>query len=218
MNFDSMADLAVGFVESQAHLKSMKPDDVLRPMELFTPTLAKIRKECPFVGYDYIRRSQTSPIVSMAMLMRTWYQAHRDIPSGGGLVAKTLAQELDEVRADHLIRFLNVCYKAWGRDIEYAKLWGALNLTICAWLYLRLVIDRDRGVKRYVLMNDSEFKVCLMGLSASPDYLDWLVGRTLGERDRSPCYQRVKAIFVKRMVEFGATGKKSMMPQPSWTS
>jgi hypothetical protein len=36
-----------------------------------------------------------------------------------------------------------------------------------------------------------------MSVSANTDYVDWLVGRNLGERDRTPAYGRLKTIFVQ---------------------
>jgi hypothetical protein len=63
-------------------------------------------------------------------------------------------------------------------------------------------------------MSKLQFKRCLMALSSTTDYVDWLVGRNLGERDRAPAYRRMKGIFIKRIFE--DTGQKVSLPQPSW--
>jgi hypothetical protein len=44
--------------------------------------------------------------------------------------------------------------------------------------------------------------------------LDWLVGRSIGERDRVPAYGRLQTTFVHRAT--AETGKKVVLPQPAW--
>jgi hypothetical protein len=53
-----------------------------------------------------------------------------------------------------------------------------------------------------------------MSVSANSDYIDWLVGRNLGEPDRAPVYGRLKTIFAQRTM--AETGKKVVLPQPAW--
>lgn len=86
------------------------------------------------------------------------------------------------------------------------------------WLWRRLVLEEERGVKRFVRLTPEQFKKCLMSVSASSDYNDWLRGRVMGDRDRSPCYARLKAIFVARLQDESRDKKKPMMPLPAWAS
>lgn len=72
----------------------------------------------------------------------------------------------------------------------------------------------QNGYSRSIKLTADMFKKCLMSLSADRTYLDWLVGRNVGERDRSPCYSRMKQIFAKRIHE--ETGKREKLPQPEW--
>jgi hypothetical protein len=65
-------------------------------------------------------------------------------------------------------------------------------------------------------LSDSEFTQCLMALSANHTYVDWLQGRALGERDRSPCYSRIRSIFSGRLGGMGYG--KPMLPQPDWST
>jgi hypothetical protein len=199
----------------------MRPDDILRGLESSLPPLAAIRKACDFVGYDNIRRTGSgSGLVSMSALLRSWYGARYDTPSpnSSGLSAQGMAEALEQRSTHDLIEFLKVAYAAWARDPEYFRLWGNLNLTICMWLWNKLVIDRDRsGSRRYVVLSSSEFKECLMSVSANGDYLSWLPGRNLTDRDRSPCYVRLKGIFVRRLTAQNKGGKV-LLPQPAWAS
>lgn len=219
--FSDMADMADEFVKLNTALVKMRPDDILRGLESSVPSLKAIRKACEFVGYDQIRRGSSSPIVGMSQLIRAWSAASFETPStanayNGGVAG--MAQSIDQISQQNLIAFLSTAHSAWGRDPEYYRLWGGLNLTLCMWLWNRLVTDRDRlGAKRYAVLNIPEFKRCLMSVSAETDYLVWLVGRNLGDRDRSPCYTRLKSIFVRRLTE-DSKGKKPMLPSPAWAS
>lgn len=218
--FASMSDMAEEFVQLNSSLVKMRPDDILRGLEGSTPALGSIRRACEFVGYDHVRRGGTSPIVSMSALLRCWSAASFETPasSNAGLSAASLAQNLEQASLQNLIAFLSTAHAAWGRDPEYFRLWGNLNLSLCMWLWNKLVIDRDRfGNKRYAVLDIPQFKRCLMSVSAEADYLAWLPGRQLGDRDRSPCYTRLKSIFVKRLTA-DAKGKRPALPSPAWAS
>lgn len=217
--FDSMGDMADEFVRLNSSLVKMRPDDILRGLEGSVPALRAIRKSCEFVGYDQIRRGKSGPIVSMSALLRSWAASTYETPApSGGLSAAALAQNLEQASVQNLVAFLGTAHSAWGRDPEYYRLWSNLNLTLCMWMWNRLVIDRDRfGSKRYVIVSVTEFKKCLMSVSAEADYVAWLQGRNLSDRDRSPAYARLKAIFSRRLAEENK-GKKPQLPSPAWAS
>lgn len=220
-SFDSMAEMAEEFVGLNSALVKMRPDDILRGLEGSNAALKFIREHCEFVGYDQIRRnSSTAPAVSMSALLRCWASSAGETPGGAQrqIPAHVHAASLDRLAAEKLVVFLQVARAAWGGDVEYARLWGALNLTICMWLWRRLVLEEERGVKRFVRLTPEQFKKCLMSVSASSDYNDWLRGRVMGDRDRSPCYARLKAIFVARLQDESRDKKKPMMPLPAWAS
>lgn len=220
VSFDTMAEMADEFVRLNSSLVKMRPDDILRGLESSTPALKAIRKSCEFVGYDQIRRGKANAIVSMSALVRCWSASTYETPttSSAGLSSAQMAQSIDQTGVQNLISFLATAHAAWGRDPEYYRLWGNLNLALCMWLWNRLVIDRDRfGNKRYAVLSIPEFKKCLMSLSADGDYLAWLPGRNLTERDRSPCYSRIKTIFSRRLGDDN-NGKRPMLPAPAWAS
>lgn len=215
--FANMAEMAEEFVQLNSSLVRMRPDDILRGLESSVPVLKQIRKSCEFVGYDQVRRGTYGPIVSMSALLRCWSAAQFETPSPkappGG--AAGLAQAVDEKSLANLIAFLSTAHAAWGRDPEYYRLWGNLNLAVCMWLWNKLVIDRERtGTKRYAVLDIPKFKKCLMSLSADSEYLPWLYGRNLGDRDRSPCYGKIRAIFAERLST--ELGKRPNLPQPAW--
>ena len=80
--FDTMAEMAEEFVELNSALVKMRPDDILRGLEGTIPALQIIRQGCAFVGYDQIRRNNTSaPILSMSALLRCWVGASTDTPT-----------------------------------------------------------------------------------------------------------------------------------------
>ena len=63
--FNSIADMGDEFVKLNSQLVLLRPDDILRGLEASMPTLARIREQCPFIGYDFVRRSEKAPLVSM---------------------------------------------------------------------------------------------------------------------------------------------------------
>jgi len=219
--FDSMPEMAQEYVELNSNIVKMSPDDILRGMEGSIRALAFIRSSCEFVGYGNIRRNNTTaPLLSMSAVLRCWAGSATETPGGsGGKSALHLAEELDDLSAQNLVAFLQIARAAWGADPEYFRMWGGLNLTMCMWLYRRLVMDKARGVKRYVVLSPDIFRKCLMSASASAEYLDWLTGRMMGDRDRSPCFTRLKGIFVNRIrQESRDPTKKPIFPLPGWAS
>lgn len=219
MTFANMAEMAEEFVRLNTALVKMRPDDILRGLEHSTQQLTLIRKHCEFVGYDNVRRGGTSAILSMSALIRCWASASFETPSSANHSgsAANMINNMEPKAIESLIAFLNVAHAAWGRDPEYYRLWGNLNLSLCMWLWNRLVMDRDRTGKRYVSLNAQEFKRCMMSLSADTDFVQWLVGRQLSERDRSPCYSRLRAIFARRLAEENG-GVKPVLPLPAWAT
>lgn len=213
--YGSMAEMADDFVELNSSLVKMRPDDILRGLESSSEALQYIRKNCAYVGYDQIRRGTASPIIGMSQLLRCWVMAGHDVPAGGQSKSATDAvKTLSLEDAQRIVSFLDMALKAWGRDPEYAKLWGGLNFTICMWLYRRMVLQAWSA--RVPKLTKDSFTKCMQSLSTSVDYLDFLVGRQLNERDRSPAYRRIKAAFSKRLEQ--ETGKKVAMPQPEWAA
>jgi len=222
VTFDNMAEMSDEFVRLNSAIARMRPDDILRGLEPSTPALQRIRQAAPYVGYDHVRRGGASgPTISMSALLRCWTGSMGETPVGNssGKSAGHTVATMDPEAVLQLLDFLNVAHAAWGRDPEYYRLWGNLNLTVCLWMWRQLVLDNKRiGNKRTVVLTAPQFKQCLMSVSANRDYLDWLPGHNMGDRDRSPCYARLKAIFAKRLQEESGDNKKPLLPQPSWAS
>lgn len=214
--FESLGDMAKEFVRLNSSLVKLRPDDIMRGMEPSTPSLQKIRKKCPWIGYDAVRRSPNAPVLSMSAFVRMWASSKQEVPAGGSSV-EALAVLEDDAETNIAIEFVQTCFEAWHRDHEYARLWSALNLTVCAWLYRRIVLgERISSTSRTARFTKDDFRKCLMALSADGQYLDWLVGRNLSERDRGPAYNKIKAIFARRYER--ETGKSVKLVQPAWSA
>lgn len=218
-NYDSMGEMAADFVHLNTALVKMRPDDILRGLEGSLPLLQFVRQQCPFISYGQIRRDGSSQAtISMSLTLRCWYSSKGEVPSTsvGSRGVTGIPEEIDDMEGQRLVNFMNIARTAWGNDPEYGRLWSALNLTLCAWLYRRLVLDTDRsGPSRHVVLRTEQFKRCLMGLSASKNYLDWLPGRNLSDRDRGPAYNRIKDVFLKKLGEEGMSVKPKL-PSPPW--
>lgn len=219
IEFDSMAEMGAEFVRLNSALVRMRPDDVLRGLEESTPVLGQIRERCPFVGYDQIRRGPTSALISMSAALRVWEGSACPTPVAMGKSAVHLACEVSEESAAKLCIVLGMAYEAWKLDDHSKRLWGSLNLGVCMWLWRRLVDETERkGSTRYVVLRNEQFKRCLMSLGASESYNDWLLGRQMGDRDRSACYARVRGLFMRRLLEdkVSVKGGKISLPGPAW--
>lgn len=212
--FDDMGQMGEEFVALNSQLVRLRPDDILRGLEGSFEPLRLIRAKCRFVGYDMIRRNENAPILSMSLVLRVWRGSASEVPAPHGVAttAANLAKTITEDDADQMIAFLLCCHEAWGRELENARLWGSLNLILCAWLYRRTVITQWSA--KTPKLTRELFRKCLMSLSADAHYTDWLVGRHLGERDRSPAYDRLKAVFAARLAL--EMGQKPKLPAPAW--
>lgn len=219
IEYVNMAEMADDYVRLNTALVRPKPDDLLKGLESSTPALSRIREQCPFIGYSMIRRGRgLGPIVSMNQVLKCWVGSNYDTPVVSKATGPSLFEHLDGPEVSKLIEFMQLVYAAWGRDPEYYRLWASLNLTVCMWLYRMIVLSKPRGNQRYIHINNEQFRGCAMALSADPTYCEWLGGRILGDRDRNPCYQRVKAIFARRLMQNNVTGSKPRFPQPTWSS
>ena len=212
-HFNNMAEAGQEWVRLQTQITKVTPDDVLRGLEGTSEALTLIRKRCPFVGYDHIRKNPGSPIVSMSMVVRAWRGSAAEVPVSGGTSALEIARTLTIEEAEGLTDVLCLFLKAWGRDPEYWKLWSALNVGLCMWLWRRTVVSRHSI--RSVQLTKEEFRIAAEALSASSDYLSWLTGRCLRDADRSPAYARIRTIMAKRLA---LENKKALFPAPAWYS
>lgn len=208
--FDNMAEMGEEFVNLNSSIVKMKPDDVLRGLEGTIPALVYIRRHCDFVGYDNIRRNvKAGPIVGMSTVIRCWFASAAECPTSNAS-AITIAKGMTDDDAAQAVQFLNCAQGAWGRDPEYFRLWSSVSLTVSMWLWRRTVLSQHGRVTRLTI---PQFAKGLMALT-SGNYIDWLVGKHMGDRDRSPCYSRVKSTFVNRLSE--DLGKKPILPAPVW--
>lgn len=108
------------------------------------------------------------------------------------MVAALTAEDTNQ-----MIRFFGMCFTAWGRDASTSRLYAGLNMGLCAWLYRRTVLTPYSP--QSVRLTEELFKKCLAAVAADGDYHDFLLGRQMRERDRSPAYARLRTIFVRRI-------------------
>ena len=214
--FSTMAEMGEEFVKLNSQIVRLRPDDILRGLEQSSPGLANLRKECPFIGYDYIRRNESSPLVSMSLVLRAWRGSAPEAPTSGvhGMSAAGFAQCFALEDSHALVGFMKLAFASWGRDESYARLWQSLNLIMTMWIYRRLVLTQYSHKTQRI--SPEQFSKCLMSLSANSPYLDWIVGRRISDRDRTPAYNRIKAIFIERIQQ--DTGKRIYMPAPGWST
>lgn len=221
LTFASMAEMGKEFVDSNSSFVRFKADDVLRGMEGTTPALQLIRAKCKFVGYDMIRRNENSgPVVSMSTILRVWMGSDNNCPVAETAGARDVATRITHEEATALCRFANVVFSAWGRTADAKRLWGTLNLALCAWFWRRSVIAPPAlytKTKRWTVLKEEEFKVGMMALAADDTYNDWLANRPMTDRNRPPAWNRIKSIVVPRIADQrGVSSKVIMLPSAEW--
>lgn len=214
VHFDTVAEMADEFVKLNQHLVSLKPDDIVRGMEPSCEPIAKLRKKCPYVGYDNIRRNERAPVIAMAQLLRCWAGSANDTPRNGGISAARLAEQFSMNDCDELAVFMDCAFTAWGREVANARLWSSLNLTLCMWLFRRTYLSVHSSKTTRVSVEN--FTKCMMSVAAAELYVAWLVGRQLCPRDLKPSYDKLKGLFASRLEK--DTGKRPLMPAPAWAT
>ena len=222
IEFENAGDMANEYRKINKKIANLKPDDDLRALEQSSTSLQAIHKALPWVGYSHIRANDKGPILSMATLLRIWAGSAADTPvpfsSAGGKGRASVADiviAMNDAERDQLIDFARICFAAWNRDVGHARLYSALNLGLCAWLYRRTVINPYSS--QSIRLDNDTFKKCLMSLAASGDYVDGLLGRTLRDRDRPVTYRQLKGIFAGRVhEELGVA--RPRFPQPEWAA
>lgn len=217
--FDTMGEMAERFVELNDVIRRITSDDRLKAAALDNKALQVLSHRAPFVGYNVAKAKKMPPhaaFLNMSMALRLWVCANNETPViGTGKSASAMAEELTQAEADELGKALQAMYEAWGRDTEVRKLWGALNLGLCLWLYVRLVLGRSTHPNsRFTRMDRDTFIQCMMQLSTQARYMDWLVNRQLDDTNRMPAYKRIREQVAARYHQ--VTGKKANLPNPDW--
>lgn len=212
--YGSMEDFADEYSRLNEQISATKPDDRLRAAAVSNPRVNRLLALCKVVGFA--KRNQPKLKISMSSILRAWNNASRSTPAARGKAASAIdiIRDISDEDFGHLCALLNHCEAAWGRDFEYASLWGQMNLTTVMWLYVQLVTT-DPASPKIKRLSKEIFEKCLMSLSAEERYVTWLKGRN-GGTHRGPCYMRVKEKFAKRIYE--ETGSKPNLPQPEWAS
>lgn len=214
MTFEDFADMGEEFVELNSRLVTLKPDDILRGLEGTLPPMMEIRRRCPFITYGQVHRAgQNPPVMAMSAALRAWTNGAPDVPARNVGNVVEVARRLTDEEATRMVEFFNRMRGAWGTEPEVAKLWSIINVTICSWLWRRIVLEKAAHNKS-VQVTAVQFAEAAMGLSADSQYMPWLIGRQMGERDRGPCYNRVKKIFVERLERI--LGRRVQLPAPPW--
>ena len=211
--FENEADMNAEYADMNSALVKQRPDDILRAREGKSPALQLNRQRCKFVGYDRIRQSAASPILGMSAMLRCWYGSAPETPADGP-AANDIALNLTVEDAAICADFINLAEHAWGRDPEYKRLWGTMNLTLCMWLYRRMVVAPEPGS---LVLTKTQFRAALTSLSANGKYITWILDRKMSERDRSPAYRYIRDIFKTRLLAEGVRRRAlSSFPTPSW--
>ena len=202
------------FDELQMVLSKMTPDDSLRPLEHSTPVLQYIRKNCGFVGYDRLRKAARGRYLSMAVLIRAWLGSGTETPVSAPGTARDLVRVLSPDDAKNCTSFANLANEVWGAKPDIRQLWNSLNLTICMWLYRRMVLNPEDGV---TALSPEQFKACVSRLSRKIDGYDYagmLQGLTMNPANKRHAMSYHKKAISAGCREFGI--RRVRFPEGPW--
>lgn len=211
--FASQAELGMATMKANAPLVRRTPDDNLKTMEDTYPVLKKIMKECPFLGYS---KRTTTVVMSANLALQCWDYSKRRAPSNrGGTPVDKVIEKMSTDEAKKIIDTFHMLHEAWGADKQYKSMWSKLNVTLVLWLW-RALVDDPKSTGRSTRLTKAQFRDAIMGLSADSTYLSWIYGRLLRDDDRTPCYNRIKIIIVKRLREMHDIS--AILPTPPGSS
>jgi hypothetical protein len=208
--YTSFVDMAEDFKRTNGRLVSFRPDDFLRAYEVTHPQLRLLHESCDFLGYSRGGSNHRGSVLTVSCALKCWFGAMQPSPAVYGQ-ATELAEHLDEIQRQHMTTFFNTAYSAWESDRCNARLWTNLNLLMCMYLYRKLVLE-PRGNP----LPKDMFRKCLLSVAANAGYSEWLVGRQQYERDRDPCFKRLKRIFLARLNSEYNGKCRIQFPKPEW--
>jgi hypothetical protein len=221
--YADFGEMANDYIELQDSLVPMRRDDVLKAAMENKPSLQAIVTQCSFVGFDQIRRATTAQkLVSMSAVLNCWIGSDAETP--GAKSSGRVPDNLPDSEVSNLCMFLNLCYSAWGNHSEYFRLWGNLNMCMLMWMFRQLVLKNQIGIARkltHTTIDANTFRKCMVAITSDSNYYDWLYGKNMRERDRGPCYRKLRDVFVRRLndeeIKAGRVVKKLKFPSPAWS-
>jgi len=201
----TMEEMSRRFLALNSSIVPIKVDDRLRSAEITNPNLRMIRDLCGFVGY----RKSAHHVVTMSVVLRSFLASCRDTP--GPLTGVLSSDRITLAEAEELAAALAVLYKSWGNTAGQESLWGGLNLSVCLWLYRRVVFEA--ATTRNTTVTPDEFSVAMVGLTDRV-YLEWLRGKSTGPMFFPGTYDRIKSCLVAWLRSEGRT--RIRLPSPSF--
>jgi hypothetical protein len=166
-------------------------NDRLHIMSALHEPLRFIARTCEnFVTYEFSLKHPAT----MGAVVRAWFDSKHEVPRH-----KTLKEQSKEIaaltqaEAVQICEFLSVC-KNFTFEASSRLLWKPYNLTLCLWLYRRLVWQEDPAIKVSKLSPD-DFGTLLSKL-VDDQYCVSLISKDISSRhDRVDTYKEMRKRF-----------------------
>ena len=207
-DFTDMAEMGKRYVELCSSLVKVRADDRMHALEATHPVLQTVRTKCPFLSYGHGQLAVQKMTISASTAIRAWMSSQPETPSPRSFNVALMLKGLQSEGASGIIGFLTACHEAWSTD--YPRLWGALNLTLCAYIYRRTVLDPDGKTP----LTRGQFIQGMQGLSTNQRYQEWLLNRQLGSIHRAPAYKQIKITVQHHLKTI--YGGVIRLPKPIW--
>jgi hypothetical protein len=143
------------------------PDHRLQSLEPRCPNLLHFREGCKdIVTYGRVIKGR-GRVLPVSHALRCWASSNEDPPAKNVTNTEILAQGLTALDVQQLSGLLHSLIRVWGDQREYKCLWGPLNLTLCMWLYRRMVIGVPAPAPNVTRLTSGQFEAGVAGLTHS---------------------------------------------------
>lgn len=195
IRFESLEEMTESYRRLQGQIKKSTPNDRLKVLANVWPPIRHIAEECRFVTYIKATKS-AGRLVTMATVIQIWAWSKTDPPkpkTGGSL--EDLAKGVTQEDAAKVVEFLKVCRSNFGAD--FPPMWKANHLSLCLWLYRRMVWREDAENQRWAKLTSREFGSGTAVLR-NADYVKLITGKNLSrDEDRNILWQEFIREFRK---------------------
>jgi hypothetical protein len=153
----------------------------------------------------------------MEDVVRVWFDSEHEVPHHqSSTVNKQLvrqAENLTQAEAVKICEFLGAC-RNFTFEANRRNLWKTYNMTLCLWLYRRLVWQEDPSIK-VSKFSPEAFSTLLSGL-VNEGYCARLVGKSINSRsDRVATYKEMRSRLLETaslVTVNGRSLKRSKLP------
>jgi hypothetical protein len=211
IRFDSEEEEVEAYRQKQYQLKRSTPNDRLKVVARTHQPLQRIAELCNFVTFDKACAGQAGKLVTMSTVVQVYEWSKTNPPRSRSVSSiEDLAKTLTAEDAAQIVEFLLLCREYF--EVKNPSLWKVSNLTLCLWLYRRLIWREEVEDTRWSRMTSQEFGSGLGALS-NTTYAGRITNKTLShDTDRNAIWRHLIGGFRQGL---GTTHGRTKLKTPN---